>query len=230
VIRVKIDAKKALEDLRSFRKKAVPYALRNAVNTAAFEGRKIWQGEIKRSFTLRNQFTTRSIRVEKARNPRMIMAVLGSVAPYMAKQEEGGTVRGRSGKKAIPGPVAAGQRPGAKRTRLVRAGFRLGAIKVPRLRTGSRIQRNAVAIAMAKRRGQKFALLQRPKGGKGLFLLGGGKRKASTKLLYDVSRSSVRVPAAPTLARTMHRMNARTPAIVHAAVLKELRRNKVFGY
>ena len=83
---------------------------------------------------------------------------------------------------------------------------------------------------MARRKGIKFALLERPRGGKGLFVLAGGKRRPTTRLLYDVSKSAVRVPPTPTLARTLRRVNARTAAILHRAVLDELRRAKVFGY
>lgn len=220
-------------DLKAFAHKAVPFASRNAVNTTAFEAMRQWRGEIKRSFVLRNQYTERSIRVEKAQGGRgggRIEAVVGSLAPYMSTQEFGGTVSGKSGKKAIPGPVAAGQPPGAKRTKMVRAGSRMSRLKIQRIRTTNKRQYNAVAIAMAKRRGQKVAVLHRPGGGKGVFEIRGSKRKPNPLLLYDVSRGSVRVEATPTLQRTLRRMDARIPRIWFDAVLAELKRHRIAGY
>ena len=218
-------------DLKLFNTKAIPYAARNGLNTAAFEARRQWQGEIKRSFVLRNQFTVNSIRVDKAQglDTRRMVAVVGSLADYMRTQESGGTVSGKSGKKAIPGPVAAGQPPGAKRTKLVRAGLRMSKLQVGKVRARNKRQHNAIMIAMAKRRGQKAVVLHRPGGGKGVFQLKGSKSKPNPLLLYDVSRGSVRVEATPTLGRTINRMNARFPRIMADSFLAELKRHGI-GY
>lgn len=220
-------AKEMVRDLKTLRLRAVPFAIRNALNTTAFAARSIWQGEIRAAFTLRNQYTVRSIQVERATgfDPKTMVAKVGSTAAFMGKQEKGGTVTGKSGRKPIPGPVAAGLAPGAKRTRLVRQGFRLGAIKTghPTL-TGSRHQRNAIAIAVALRAGSKRAVLERPGGRKGLFIVGGSDKRPTTRLLWDVSRSSVRVPAEPTLQRTMAAVGVKTPHIMEAAMLQQLNR------
>lgn len=230
---VHIDDRQAKRDLRKFREHAIPHAMRNALNTAAFETRRIWQNEVRSTFTLRNHFTERSILVEKARGtvPATMVAVVGSTAPYMGDQEHGAMVRGRSGKKAIPGPAAAGQPPGSKRTRLVRAGARLGAIHLRRPSGGrSARQRNAIALSMARRSGTKDVLLERPKGGKGIFRVSGGRRRLQLRLLWDVSRGAVRVPRAPTLERSLARLQPKLGPILHAATLEQLRRARVFGY
>lgn len=223
----------ARRDLLTFASKAVPYAARNALNTIAFEARAQWQREIKASFTLRNRFTERSILVTKASGTdiKRMASFVGSTAPYMGDQEHGGVVRGRRGLKGIPAPAAAGQQPGGKRTRLVRAANRLGAINVahPQLK-GTRKQRNAIALAVAKRKGQKAALLERPKGGKGLFRLMGGKRKIKTRLLWDFSKRSVRVKSEPTLQRTLSAVSRKIPHILMASTLEQLRRNRILGY
>jgi hypothetical protein len=218
-------------DLKLFNAKAIPYAARNGLNKGAFEARRIWQGEIKRAFVLRNQYTVNSVRVDTAKglDTRRMEAVVGSVAPYMRTQEEGGTVSGKSGKKAIPGPVAAGQPPGAKRTQMVRAGLRMSRLRVQRIRATNKRQFNAIAIAMAKRRGSKVAVLQRARGGKGVFAIRGTKRAPTTALLYDVSKGSVRVGSTPTLGRTINRMNARFPRIMADSFLAELKRHGI-GY
>lgn len=222
-----------LVDLKHFNERAVPYGLRNALNSAAFEGRLLWQTEMKRTFVLRNQFTTRSVLVQKAQgtNVRTMHALLGSTAPYLATDEEGGRVKGKHGHKPIPGPVAAGQAAGSHRTRLVRAGRRLSAIKAAHGRpVGSRLQRNAIAISVARRANKKFALLERPNGGKGLFLLGGGKRKVKARLLWDLSRASVRIRPHPTLQRTLDALKPRLPALYEHAILDQLRRHRIAGY
>lgn len=222
-----------LVDLKHFRERAVPHAMRNALNTSAFEGRKLWQEQMRQTFELRNQFTTRSVLVQKATGTQVdsMHALLGSTAPYMGDQEGGATVRGKHGHKPIPGPVAAGQPAGSHRTRLVRAARRLSAIKATRAReVGERQRRNAIAISIAQRRGQKFALLERPKGGKGLFLLGGGKRKVTTRLLWDLSRRSVRVRPHPTLERALAALQPKLPAIYEAKLLEQLKRHGIAGY
>jgi hypothetical protein len=221
-------------DLRRMAKQAIPHAARNALNSSAFETQKRWRAEVKQSFTTRNSFTERAILVDKAKglNTRAMVAVVGSVAPYMADQEYGGTVRGGGSKKAIPGPVAAGQSPGGKRTRLVRAPNKLSAIHVrrPLQRYGKR-RRNAVAIAIALSKKDRFVMLERKKGGgRGLFALKGTKRAVRTRLLWDVSKRSVRVRPEPTLQRSMKALDARYPTIWHDALVAQLRRHRVWGY
>jgi hypothetical protein len=223
-------AKEMVADLKKMREKAVPYALKNALNTAAFETRNIWQREIKSAFTNRSTYTANSVRVEQATTTKL-EARTGSVATFMGKQETGGTVTGTGGRKPIPAPVAAGQAPGGKRTRLVRAGFRLGAIqaKHPVLK-GDRKQRNAIAIAVAVRSGTKRAVLERPGGGKGLFVVGGRAKAPTTRLLWNVSRASVHVPATPTLERALAAVRPKMQHILEAALLEQLRRHNIAGY
>lgn len=223
---------KLAKDLHTFAAKAMPYAMRDSVNAAAFEARRLWSDEIKRTFTTRNSFTAgRALEVEKARGTKgPMVARLGSTADYMGRQETGGIVRGSSGHRPIPGPSAAGQAPGTKRTRIVRAGMRLRAIKASDAKGKTGKQRNAIALAMARRTGQKFAVLQRPGGGLGLFSVGGGKRKIRTRLIWDLSRRSARVPAHATLGPAIHAVQPRLQTMHEAALLKQLRFHKVLGY
>jgi hypothetical protein len=227
--------KKLEQDLGTFAKKAVPYAARNGLNGSAFALQDEWRGEVRRTFTLRNQYTVRSIQVDKAQglDLRTMQAVTGSVAPFMSDQEEGATVHGKAGKKAIPGPAAAGQAPGGKRTRKVRVGLRLSSITIdqPSTQGYGKRRANAVAIAVAIRKGERFAMLNRRKGGgRGLFEVRGNKRGARVRLLYNMSKRSVRVPAAPTLQRSIKRAQYRFERAHYQALLYQLKRWKVFGY
>jgi hypothetical protein len=221
---------KLLRDLRTTREKAVPYAMRNAVNTAVFEARREWVGEMKRTLTMRNTFTERSLVVEKAKvtGGRRVIAVLGSTAPYMGKTETGGVRRGSRKHLPIATAVAAGQAPGAKRTKVVRAASRLRAIQVQHGTTGaSPRQRNAIALSVARRKRQRFVQLERKGGGTGLFRV---TLRGRPKMLWDLSRSSVRQPPNPTLERALKRVEPKLPHIYTAALLQELRRHKVLGY
>ena len=227
-------AKEMLEDLRTFRKKAVPYAARDTVNSAAFETRRIWSDEIRRTMTTRNQFVANTaLRVDKATLGKIetIQSKVGTIFEDMPRQEFGATVSGRSGHKGIPGPAAAGQAPGGRRFRPVRGANRLSAIRAFHDAKGAtRQQRNAVAIAMAKRRGMKHVVLERPKGGKGVFAIGGGKRKTTTRLVWDVSRKSVRIEPHPTLGPALKRIEPQMPRLMEASLLKQLRFHKCCGY
>jgi hypothetical protein len=233
---------KLRRDLKLSRAKAVPFALKTALNTTAFEARRIWQREIRTVFVNRNTFTERSILAVKAHGtPQKLQSKVGALAPWMEVQEEGGIVRGRSGHKGIPGPSAAGLPSGARRTRLVRASNRLGALKaLPYPTSGSKERRNAASIAMAVRQGRRVALLEMKRGGKGLFAVAGGRqrfngrrftrRALKLRLLWDFTRSAVTVPGAHTLQRTMKALEPKLPHIYQAALLDQLRRHRVFGY
>jgi hypothetical protein len=233
---------KLAKDLATAKRTAVPYAMKSALNATAFEARRIWQGEIRATFTLRNAYTERSIIAVKASGKGAAMqSSVGSFAEYMGDQEEGADVHGKSGRKGIPGSAAAGLAPGAKRTRAVRASNRLGALNVLHPTThGSKKQRNAIAIAMAVRHGKKVALLERTRGGKGLFSITGGqrtwgkrkfrKRQLKLRMLWDFSRSSVHVPGSHTLVRTLNALTPRLVPMWEAAITDQLRRHHVLGY
>jgi hypothetical protein len=220
--------KEMVAGLKKLRAQAVPYAVRNALNTQAFEARKQWVGFIERSFVNRNTFTQRSIQVVKASglSAWLMQSVVGSTAPYMGLQEDGGTSRGKGAHKAIPAPTAAGLAAGSQRTKLVRSRFYLGAINAqhPQLK-GDRKQRNAIAIAVARKAGLKFAVLERPNGGKGLFLLGGRRGATTARLLWDMSRGSVQVPGSHTLERTLAHMLTQSERIYLDAIVQQLQRN-----
>lgn len=228
MITVKLEgAQEMVKALERMRTKAVPFALRNALNVAAFETRTIWQREIKRTFVARNSFTERSVLVERA-SINKLTSVVGSIAPYMALQETGGTDSGRHGRKPIPGPVAAGQAPGSKRTRLVRARFKLGAINLAHPATkGDRKQRNAIAIATAKNAGKRLVLLERPSGGKGIFVLGGAAKRPSARLLWNVGKASVHIKGKHTLQQSLDAVKPKLEHMLMAAFVEQLQRFNV---
>jgi hypothetical protein len=76
------DLERLHPNLQSARTRALPYAVRDALNQQAFTGRKLWQDRMKRSLTLRNKWTLGSVRFEKPRgtNVGTIQSVPRSVA------------------------------------------------------------------------------------------------------------------------------------------------------
>lgn len=208
-------------------RRAIPYAARNTLNAAAFEGRREWVDQIEKTFTLRNKWTTRSLRVVKARGTSMrgMQATLGSVAPYMATQEEGGVLR-RTGKHgvAIPTSVASGEGRGARpRRRMVRRPNRLPSIQLGArgLSSMSKRQRNAVAISLAQRAGRKFVFLELERR-KGIFRLSGGKRRPRLDLVWDLSRPAVRIPQSGTLERALRSILPTLPRIQERALVDQI--------
>lgn len=229
------DFDKAVAMLDRAKRSAFPFAMRNALNDGAFQLKREWGQEIREKFTTRTPWTsTRAIEIEKAKGVDVsrMEAVVGHVAPFMALQERGGIVRGGRKHRPIPGPSAAGQSPGSTRTKLIRAPNKLRALKASSApKTGqSRKQRNAVAIAIARRKGQKAAVLERPSGGRAIFGLSGGARRVRTRLLWDLSRGSARVPPHETLGPSLVRINRGMLGIYHRAILDQLRRHRLFGF
>lgn len=235
---------KLVRDLQKAKATAVPYAAKTALNTMAGEARRLWQREIRGTFTLRNQFTERSILTTRATGKGAdLQSSVGSTAPYMGEQETGGEVHGASGQKGIPGPAAAGQAPGTHRTRLVRGANKLSAINVLRgPQTGSKKRRNAIAIAMAVRQGKQVVLLERANGkGKALFRVSGGQQRWSSKrnaftrralklrLLWTF-KGAVHVPPAPTLQRALRALEPKVPSMCEAAIIDQFRRHHVLGF
>ena len=216
------DVERHARKLERLAKQGVPHAIRNGLNRTAFAARKTWQVELKQSFTLRNQYTLRSIRVEPARglNPNRMISVVGSVAPFMRERESGKTKPG-----SLPTAIAAGQAQNTiPRTRLVRKHHKMGRIQLNRrTRKGSRVQRNAAAIRQAVDTKKRYILLEGQR--KRVIARVTGKRKVRVKAIWDVSNKTYRVPPMPTLERTLKQMAPRIPRIYGGAFLQQLKRH-----
>jgi hypothetical protein len=213
---------------------ALDYARRDYVNEVAFEARRGWLKRIEDAFVIRNTFTARSIRVEKARvaKGQVIESKVGSTAPYMDEQEEGGTktAHGKHG-APIPTTSAAGQAMKARpRKRQVTARNRMGAINLASSISGRRQKRNAAAIAVAVRSGRNVAFLDLGKR-KGIFRVIGGKRGIRVRMLWDLSKKSLTIPRLPTLEPTLKSISkAEHIRIGVGAMKQQFKRNRLFGF
>jgi hypothetical protein len=230
--------RKLEEHLVTFKKKALPFAVSAGLNSTAFTARKEWVGQMERTFTLRNKYTTRSLRVVKSPARRTIESMssrVGSPLAYLGERERGSTKskRGKHG-VAIPTAAASAQGKGSKRTRSIRRTNYLSALNVGKgasTRKGARGrgQRNAASIAIASRKGGGVVYLDLGRR-KGLFRVEGRKKGIRIRMLYDLTRSTVTTRAMPTLGRTLAAIEPRLPRIQRDALLSELRRHRILWY
>lgn len=206
--------------------RAIPFAMRNTLNAVAFDARGEWVKRIKRTMTLRNRYTERSIRVQKVTRQVVdeMQSSVGSLLDYMEKQEQGGQESAK-GKHGVPIPTssAAGQAKKTRpRTKLVRPRNYLKAIQLVRGLRGSRKQRNAIAIRLARKNAGGVVFLNLGKR-RGLFSVPSGPR-AKPRMLYDLSHKVVRVRAHPTLEPTVRSVGPRILLHAERAIAYELQR------
>lgn len=231
---------KLVDDLRRFAAKGIPFAARKSLTDTAFEARKRWQARIEQAFTLRNKYVVRSLRVVRPTGSfsgpgGAMYSEVGSFAPFMLMQEQGGTERPKGGRhRGIPQPAAAGQSQGAERTKPVRSQFKQPNIKLLPSPKGARSkkQRNIRAIRAAVAKGKRFVLLETDTS-RGIFSVkGSGPRKVKTsiRMVWNLKHRTQRVPPTNTLKSTLHEMEAVMPGIHVAALLSQLRHHGVKGY
>ena len=211
---LKIDTK-AVEALARkldiVRSKAIPFAVRQALNDQVFAARKRWQKEMGSEFIIRNRWTLGSIRVEKARgrSVQTMQSVVGSLAGYMHDQEFGGS----HADSGIPTAPAAGQPMGqVPRTRTVRGPNKLSS-KLRR-RTGR----------SRKSRGKARLVYLETAKAKGIFKVWGRGKKGGRALLWDFGHPHISLSPKPTLGDTVDAIRARAPKYYARAFIKELRR------
>lgn len=232
--------------------KGAGYVVKQALNHGVFTARQKWQGEMQDRLILRNNFTQRAVQVRRATGTDIttLKAVIGSVAEFMDDVETGQT-ESKKGKHGVPVPTgyAAGQEGANPTTKLVRARYRIGATDtaninqlVSRFRTPA--QRNAVTVAMARRRGVPFGVLE-TKHGTGLFKINKGRAAAkkrkrrrrsrtaaapaavkfsssgAPKLVWSYYNPTVRMKPHPTLEPTVHTMRRLMPNIFTAYLKKQ---------
>jgi len=189
---------------------ALPRAVQQTVNDAAFDVRKRAVAFARHTFTMRNAYTVRSIQVDKAlphRNIKKIESSTGSTLDYMAEQEEGFTkhTQGQHG-IAVPTPGASGQDGANKRTRAIRARNLLSRIKIARgvaaefeAKYPGRRQRIVRLVQHSLKHGYRVIFwTSQNRREQGIYRIIGGSRStkrgwpagATLKLLYQVADRS----------------------------------------
>jgi hypothetical protein len=223
---------KVLGELSS---KGQRFAVRAVLNQVAYDAAGRARNEIRKSFTVRNNYTVRSVVYEKVppgqKDPNKMVSVVGSMQEYMAKQEEGFTERS-SGKHGVEVPTGetAGT-PGAipRRKAVKRAFYRRG-LKMSKgwgdAKTEKGLLMEKVFMAMKSGRRVISATL---KGLPGLWLLKGGRRGgrgwprgARLHLLYSMGKKSVAVKPTPWLSRAAKTAAAGTPELYRKELEKQI--------
>lgn len=232
--------------------KGAGYVAKNALNHGVFTARTKWHGEMQERLILRNNFTKKAVSVVRATGTDItkLRAVIGSRAEFMDEVEDGQIEhkKGRHG-VAVPTGYAAGQEGANPTTKLVRARYRIGATdtaniqkEVARFRKPN--QRNAVTIALARRRNVQFGVLE-TQHGHGLFKINKGrtakkkprkKRRTRSKarpvsaqfsssgkpkLVWSYYNPTVRMRPHPTLEPTVQTMRRLMPNIFTAYLKKQ---------
>lgn len=221
------DLKRLDADLKTFAERAYPFATRNTLNVAAFDVQNVSRIMVRRRMVLRNTNTIRSIQVEKAKglNVRNQMALVGSTEDYM-EQQEFGSVRDNP---TITTGYAAGQMGRDPRTRFARPKNKMRNINLRNKakRGKNRKQRNLIAIREARGTGSPFVYLELQRT-KGIFRVIGGKRNTKIKMVHDMTRRSVVVPANPWLRPAVDVVQKRLHVIHRQSLEFQARRHGLF--
>lgn len=221
-----------LRDLKQFKAKALPFATKGLVNTAAFQTRVEAKKNIKKQMTLRNANTLRGIQVEQARTLQIKKqaAAVGSLDQYMEGQEFGRTDRSK-GKHGIPipTPTATGEGEAARpRRRLPTKPNKLKNIQLSRRRgrAANRKQRNMVAVQQAIKTKRKYVFLDTQKF-PGIYRVTGRKKNPRVKLVHNMARRTVKIPPNPWLLPATDRVIPRLPGIFKKQLKRQLIRHKI---
>jgi hypothetical protein len=233
-------------DLDRFGTQALPYAVRDALNNAAYKTADLARKNANRKFQMRNQFTARSIQFEKtfARRIDQMESRAGSLQEYMREQEEGFTKHAK-GKHGVPVPTgaAAGQEGARVRTRPIRRSNWMNRLRVSKHIRGQYsntkqavLRRVQEAVESGDRviflgvRGKKNRSYV-----KGFYrVLGGRKVKrgwptgARLQLLYRAEASSVTTIATHWLGPPSKIVASKMDDLYRQALIRQIERNRLF--
>lgn len=221
-----------LEDIAA---EALPFAMRDTLNGAAFRTQKLARANIENEFTLRNKFTARRVLVDKIQSTRTFDmesgAAVGHTEEYMALQEFGGvlTPRGIEG-YPVPTAVASDEPRGTRPRRKPRAGpRRLRRVKVmPTVKGKNRAQTNALTVRAAAKRRRRHVKL-RTERGIGIYRLKnlGDPEDAQPELMYSLERRTRRIKPTPWLQPATDLIVPRMFGIYRKELLRQLRRRRI---
>lgn len=224
--------------LNKFASRALPFATKQTLNSAAFHAQKEYKGLIKSKTTQRNKYTMQSIRVNQTKtlNISHQEAVIGSTANYMQDQEFGKVI---TGSIALATSYSAGQGPAEKRTRLPKKANLMQNIQLSRRnrKAKNRKQRNLFKVQDAVTTGKRVVYMDTGKR-KGIFKIIGGKKNfkrgypkgVKIKMLHDLSKNTVVIPKSPLLSLAVDKTQPLILDIYKKALMFQLRRNKILGY
>lgn len=204
---IKIDMKDVESMERSLRvmtKHGLPIAEKNTINKAADLGKAAYVNEVESKLILRNPFTKNSIRTRKATSLFNPESAVGSIQPYLERQETGGTIRPKDGASgvSIPTGEASGERGVnvSNRRKLPSGKNKIQNIRnVIKGKGRTRKQRNIDGVRKARAaKGGQFVLIETSKV-KGIFKVTGTKKKPKIRMFYDIKHKTINTPKNPLL-------------------------------
>lgn len=232
---IKFDDKQLLRfqsELKTLKSRALPFATKETVNTAAFGARKQAKRNVQRLMTLRNKRTLSGIRVKPTRTLRIDRqeAIVGTLDPWMEDQEFGSTrvAKGRSGRPQTTSQGSGEGDSARPRKRVARPRNALRNIRLSKRRRGffrrASKQRAVVAVRMAQKRGTKHIFLAMRPSNTGIYKV----TKRGIKLVQAMGQKTHVVPARPWLKPAVDKTRKFMPAIYRRALKKQLRRWGLF--
>jgi hypothetical protein len=200
----KNDLEKYGKALIRMRAKAFPFAMLKANNLLGQRMWVEWKKEVRKTMTTRNRWTKRSIKLIRSRRPVIdgMRVIVGSRAPYMKTNEEGGTVKAEHGQRYGMGSPTLKARTGGSYSGLVAGAKKIKRANVKARHGSSRKQRNAIQIKQARKNRKNFALIEKSSGGF-LFMQAKGKGKRSKLNTLFSLRKTVKVPRNPMMQRAL---------------------------
>lgn len=222
--------KKYERTLNGVNQRAIPFAIKGALNSTAFKMREIWRAEIDDKLIQRNKFTKNSIRVERVSSNMVdqMQSRVGSIASYMDEQEDGfvKTSKGKHG-VILPTTYSSGEGENAgQRRKLPRRMNQIGQITLrnKKIKAKSRAQRNAIAVRTAIKNKDKFVFIDT---GKRKFIarvIRQGRKGARIKMVHDLTKRSVTIQPNPTMKPARRQTIREIPQIYKKSLQFQLKR------
>ena len=226
--------------LRLFARRAYPFAVRETLTETAKQATLKTKRNMRLELTLRNTFTVNSMLTTFARglNVNRMEAITGSISPYMPIIEFGGSKSAEGGSQGVvlPTSFSANQGFSANRTRTPQGEKKLSKINLRRgtRKPKTREQATLFAVQDAVSTGQRDVFLDLGRT-KGIFRVVGGRagfkrgwpKGAKLKMIYDLSRNTVRIPATPVMGPAVDEAKRLIPLFYQEALRKQLRRQNL---
>jgi len=232
-------------DLDKFGAKALPWGVKNGLDTMAFKTSDLARRNVNRKFEIRNKFTERSIQFQKTTtlNIDKMVSEAGSVQDYMREQEEGFTRRSTGSEGVpVPTPYAAGQGQAGKRTDPVKRKYRVNRLKVlkrtaqygdskqslvRRVQKAIKSRKRIIFIDRRDRHAMGFAL--------GFYEVVGGEktkrgwpRGAWLKMVYNLAHPVLTTKATPWLEPSAKLVLSKHDEIYADAIEKQIEKQRLF--
>jgi hypothetical protein len=230
-------------DLDRFGKRALPYAVRDTLNSAAYYTSVEAKENIGRQFIERNAFTRRSVQYRKtfSKDISRMESSAGSVQEYLRRQEEG-FVESSSGKHgvSIPTSAAAGQIGARKRTRRLQKKNWMSSIHLRSSRSKG-TGRTVAAVRLAVQTGQRVVFIDRRDDlfGRptGFYRVIGGRKGgrgwpkgAKLEMIYDSERSSVTINPHPWVSPAADKTSRNLDKLYRDALIRQILLQRSFRY